>query len=241
MSMTLQVRNVSKRYGHDLVLHDIDLTFTSGEFVAIVGPSGSGKSTLLAILTGALDPDEGTVLVDRDATIDWEAVRRDRLAFVEQSHNLVPFLTAIENVAFALELREGPIADLFDRSRAELERLGLGHRLDGLPSELSGGERQRVAIARGMVFNPEFLVADEPTAALDGATTSRLASDLRRLVDELGVGVVVATHDPLLWDAADQVVRLRDRQVEVTAAEEAVLPPGAPEMAEARPPTAPTC
>ena len=196
-------------------LRGISFTLDAGGFVALAGPSGSGKSTLLH-LVGCLDrPDSGEILlgdlkVSHMTTGALAGVRRDRLGFVFQSFNLVPVLTARENVEYPLLLTSVGAAERRRRVDALLGQVGLAGKADRRPHELSGGERQRVAIARALVNRPALVLADEPTANLDsttGATVLDLMEDLR---DELGVAFLFASHDPSLIERMDRVIHMKD-------------------------------
>jgi putative ABC transport system ATP-binding protein len=198
------------------VLDQVDLRIGAGEFVAVVGPSGSGKSTLLALLAGLDDPTSGRVRLDGEdlAGLDEDArarLRREKLGFVFQSFQLIPSLTALENVRVPLDLagrRDGA-----ERARSLLERVGLGERTDHLPVQLSGGEQQRVALARAFVHRPAILFADEPTGNLDAAAGADILALLVELNREQGATVVLVTHDLELAAAADRRIRLRDGRV----------------------------
>jgi putative ABC transport system ATP-binding protein len=197
----------------------IDLSIEAGEMVAIVGPSGSGKSTLLSLL-GAIDtPTSGKVLVDGVdiATLSDDErtmLRRRRIGFVFQAFNLIPTLTAIENVALPLELDAVPGKIAEQRAATKLEWVDLTRRADHLPSMLSGGEQQRVAVARALVTEPALLLADEPTGNLDSASSKQVMRLLRDLVDCHGQTVVIVTHDLQVAASADRLVRVRDGQIE---------------------------
>ncbi len=184
--------------------------------MAIVGPSGSGKTTLLGLLAGLDTPTRGAVLLDNaDLTAMTEdqraQLRGEKVGFVFQSFQLIPTLTAIENVQVPLELRGESGASA--RARQLLERVGLGDRLDHFPSQLSGGEQQRVAIARAFVNQPRILFADEPTGNLDGTTGARIVALLEELNRESGSTVVLVTHDLSLAERAQRVIRLSDGAV----------------------------
>ena len=200
-------------------LRGVDLTVARGEFAAVAGVSGSGKSTLFHLIGGLDRPTGGQVWVDgiNLATArDGERTRhrRERVGFVFQSFNLLPRLTALENVALPLMFDGVPKAEREARARAILEEVGLGHRLEHYPSQLSGGEQQRVAIARALVHNPEIILADEPTGNLDSKNGAEILALLRRLNQERGVTILVVTHDPTVAAAADRVIYLRDGNVE---------------------------
>ncbi|MFC6731847.1 MULTISPECIES: ABC transporter ATP-binding protein [unclassified Haladaptatus] len=214
----VELRGVVKRYelgGETLtVLKGVDFAIEPGEFVAVMGPSGSGKSTMLNMI-GLLDePSEGTVLLDgEDVTTlsdrDRTKARQGAIGFIFQDFYLIPSLTATENVE--LPTLFGGAAAAEGRVRAEqlLTDLGLGDRLDHLPSELSGGQQQRVAIARSLVNEPRVLLADEPTGNLDQKTGREILERLRAICDE-GVGIVAVTHDPNVAAFADRRVNIVD-------------------------------
>lgn len=202
-------------------LDGIDLAIEAGEFVAIVGPSGSGKSTLLHML-GALDtPDEGRVVIEGSSLAeerDLASFRRRTVGFVFQLHNLIPTLTALENVQ--VPLIEDGLTSSARRARASelLDRVGLSERMDSLPTTLSGGERQRVAIARALVNSPRILIADEPTGAVDSTNSQRIIDLLRDITRETGMTLVVVTHDPQVAEQADRIIRVLDGRVVTEAA-----------------------
>jgi putative ABC transport system ATP-binding protein len=201
-----------------VALRDVDLTIAPGEFTAIAGPSGSGKSTLLHLIGGLDHPTSGEVWLDgeRIDRLDHRALAERRLwkiGFVFQAFNLIPVLSALENAAFVLELRGVPREAREQRARAALEALGIGALADRRPNRLSGGEQQRVAVARALAAAPRLILADEPTANLDGVTGAALIDEMRRLNRSQGVTFVVATHDPRLLDRVDRIVRLEDGRV----------------------------
>ncbi len=204
----LRLEGVSKWYGaapDRRVLDGLDLVVREGERFAIVGPSGCGKSTLLNLL-GTLDaPSEGKVVVDGidTAGLGEEAVARirsEKIGFIFQMHHLLPQCTALENAlvpTLALAQRPDPVAAA-DRAKRLLDRVGLGDKLDRLPSQLSGGERQRVAVVRALINSPRLLLADEPTGALDEDNAKRLMELLAELNDSEGLALIVVTHDRAL-------------------------------------------
>lgn len=194
-------------------LRGVDFDLYSGEFVVLLGPSGSGKSTLLNILGGLDVPTSGTVAYkDRPLTAADEAAlteyRRSHVGFVFQFYNLIPSLTARENVALVTELSPGSMTP-----DAALELVNLGQRLDHFPSQLSGGEQQRVAIARAIAKRPDVLLCDEPTGALDITTGAVVLEAIARVNQELGTSTVVITHNAAIAGIADRVVRLADGRV----------------------------
>jgi putative ABC transport system ATP-binding protein len=198
------------------VLRDVNLFVPEGEVVAILGPSGSGKTTLLGLLAGLDTPSRGSVTIAgtdlAPMTEDQRArFRRENVGFVFQSFQLIPSLTAQENVQVPLELRgeSGAAAS----AAALLERVGLGNRLDHYPTQLSGGEQQRVALARAFVHQPRILFADEPTGNLDAATGESIIRLIEELNRERGTTLILVTHDPVLAKRARRTIRLADGAV----------------------------
>jgi putative ABC transport system ATP-binding protein len=194
-------------------LRGVDFDLFEGEFVVLLGPSGSGKSTLLNILGGLDVPTSGEVLYrDHTLTAAGEAAltayRRDHVGFVFQFYNLIPSLTALENVALVTEIAGNPM-----RPDDALALVGLGHRLDHFPAQLSGGEQQRVAIARAIAKRPEVLLCDEPTGALDISTGVLVLEALETVNRELGTATAVITHNAAIAGMADRVIRLADGRV----------------------------
>ena len=200
-------------------LRQLDLTIDQGEFIALVGPSGSGKSTLLNLLGGLDRPTGGEVWLNDLALHDADsrartAYRKERIGFIFQSFNLLPRLTALENVAVPLMLAGVDRQEREARAKALLERVGLGQRLDHYPTELSGGEQQRTAVARALIHKPDLILADEPTGNLDSSTGESIMALLRDLNREEGITLIVVTHDPEVAAYADRTVHLRDGQIE---------------------------
>jgi putative ABC transport system ATP-binding protein len=213
----LVARDLTKEYHSGTrpltVLRDVSFVVPQGAYVAIVGPSGSGKTTLLGLLAGLDTPTRGTVILDGSdlGGLDEDArarLRGEKVGFIFQSFQLIPTLTALENVTVPLELRGE--SDAVPRATELLERVGLGDRLDHFPSQLSGGEQQRVAIARAFVNRPRILFADEPTGNLDAGTGARLVALLEELNRESGSTVVMVTHDRELAARAQREIRLAD-------------------------------
>ena len=196
-----------------------DLTVMPGEFVCLMGPSGSGKSTLLNMIGGLDRPTKGKVERRRHATprtlteSQFAALRHDTIGFIFQSYNLIPFLSAVENVELPLMFEPYDRKSLRKRAIELLELVGLGHRVDHQPTKMSGGEQQRTAIARSLISNPTLVLADEPTANLDHRTGETVVRMLRDLCSTLGVTVVASTHDPTVADEASRVVRMKDGQI----------------------------
>jgi ABC-type lipoprotein export system ATPase subunit len=217
-----ELRGLGRAYGHGAAavraVQSLDLVVDSGSFVAVVGPSGSGKTTLLQLL-GALDrPTEGEVLFEgRDlARLDDAELAKLRLAafgFVFQQFNLIPTLTAAQNVEVALAPRGLPADERRERAKALLGRVGLSARAEHLPSELSGGEQQRVAIARALANEPRVLLADEPTGNLDTTTGEEIIALLRSLSDDHARTILLVTHDPDIAAQAERTVRMQDGSV----------------------------
>jgi putative ABC transport system ATP-binding protein len=212
-----QVRGLTKVYGTGAAevhaLAGVDLDLYAGELVVLLGPSGSGKTTLLNNLGGLDFPTEGTLRYrDLDLTVaDENALtrfRRDRVGFIFQFYNLIPSLTARENVGLITEIARDPMSP-----EAALEMVNLGARLDHFPSQLSGGEQQRVAIARAIAKQPEVLLCDEPTGALDVRTGIVVLEAIQRVNRELGTLTVVITHNAIMADMADRVIQLLDGRV----------------------------
>jgi putative ABC transport system ATP-binding protein len=200
-------------------LRGVDLTVTRGEFVALVGPSGSGKSTVLNLIGGLDRPTSGQVWINGTelSASDERTLtrhRRQHVGFVFQSFNLLPRLTANENVALPLMFSGVPEKKRLARARELLERVGLGPRLTHRPTQLSGGEQQRVAIARALVGEPALLLADEPTGNLDSATGAEIMRLLKALNQEQDLTLLVVTHDPEIAAFATRTVRLRDGKVD---------------------------
>ncbi len=216
----VEARGLSKSYAQgDAVVQALrDATFdvARGEVVAVLGPSGSGKSTLLAILGLVTEPDQGTLAIGGRAVVggasvrDPGAFRRRHLGYVFQRSNLVPFLTVLENVSIVLELDDVSAREARRRAAAILDELGAGDRLDYLPDQLSGGQQQRVAIARAIVHDPALVLADEPTAALDGKRGRQVMELFRRAARERGAAVVVVTHDHRALDLVDRIFEMED-------------------------------
>jgi putative ABC transport system ATP-binding protein len=219
----LELRDASKVFpGGVAAVNGISLAVGEGEFLVVAGPSGSGKTTLLQLL-GALDrPTSGHVFFDgRDLAGmgdgELARIRRESLGFVFQQFNLIPTLTAAQNVEAALAPTGLKGADRHVRANELLERVGLGARVAHLPSQLSGGEQQRVAIARALANRPQVLLADEPTGNLDSTTGEEIMSLLRELVRTDGLTVVLITHDAAIAALGDRTVRLRDGRIEAPA------------------------
>ncbi|PJK27454.1 ABC transporter ATP-binding protein [Minwuia thermotolerans] len=220
--VALSARGLTKVYRMGAVevqaLRGVDLDLYEGELVVLLGPSGSGKSTLLNILGGLDAPTDGTVRFQGeeltgadDRTLN--RYRRDHVGFVFQFYNLIPSLTARENVALVTEIARNPMAPA-----EALELVGLGARLDHFPAQLSGGEQQRVAIARAIAKRPDLLLCDEPTGALDSATGILVLEALLKVNEELGTTTALITHNAVIADVADRMLRFADGQIAEIAA-----------------------
>jgi putative ABC transport system ATP-binding protein len=217
----IEVRNLTKTLvsgsQHLEILKGIDLTVKSGEVIAIEGPSGSGKSTLLGLLAGFDSPTRGSIRIDGEEITELDEdqlalLRGKKLGFVFQSYNLIPTLTAEENVSLPLELQGNSIRAL-DRARELLSAVGLENRLSHYPVQLSGGEQQRVALARAFACNPSILLADEPTGNLDSATGDIVLDLLLKLNRSQGATLVLVTHDPALSRLTNRIVHLHDGRI----------------------------
>jgi putative ABC transport system ATP-binding protein len=209
---------LSKRYGDLEVVKGVSLSIDRGEFVCLVGKSGCGKTTLLSLLSGLERPTAGKVTLDgKDITSASEDAlalfRRANVGFIFQSFNLIPTLSAWENVALPLFPMKMAGEERKRRATDLLERMELGHRMEHLPSALSGGEKQRVAIARALVNRPKILFADEPTGNLDSATGDAIMEILNGLHKEEGVAILMVTHESELAKTADRLIRMHDGEV----------------------------
>nr|AGS49753.1 putative ABC transporter ATP-binding protein [uncultured bacterium esnapd15] len=222
-TLAASARNLTKTYGRGEAqvhaLRGVDLDLPRGRFTAIMGPSGSGKSTLMHCLAGLDQASGGAVTVvgtDLGSLGDDELTifRREHIGFVFQSFNLLPMLTALQNIVLPLELSGRRVDDTArQRASALADTLGVADRLGHRPSELSGGQQQRVAIARALITQPDLLFADEPTGNLDSATSAEVLHHLRRSVRELGQTVVMVTHEPDAAAYADDVVTMQDGRI----------------------------
>ena len=212
----IAARSLTLTLGSTEILKGIDLEVASGETVALLGPSGSGKSSLMALLTGLERASSGSLLIAGEdfAKLDEDGLaraRRGRIGVVLQAFHLLPTMTARENVATPLELAGEP--DAWARAAAELQAVGLGHRLDHYPAQLSGGEQQRVAIARATVSRPPLIFADEPTGNLDAATGAQIIELLFARREETGATLVIITHDEHLAARCGRIVTIGDGRI----------------------------
>ena len=217
----LELKDICKRYVTQsftqVALDNVSLAFRDNEFVAILGPSGSGKTTMLNVIGGLDHFDSGDLLIDGISTKDfrdrdWDAYRNNRIGFVFQSYNLIPHQTILENVELALTLTGVGHAERRQRAREALEAVGLGEHVNKRPSQLSGGQMQRVAIARALINDPEIVLADEPTGALDSTTSVQVMDLLKEVArDRL---VIMVTHNPeLAYQYATRIVNLADGKI----------------------------
>ena len=217
----LEIRGVSKSYSFDdkkkIVLRGIKTNFRTSEFVAILGPSGSGKTTLLNIIGGLDDYSSGDLIINETSTKkykdkDWDAYRNHRIGFVFQSYNLIPHQTVLNNVKLALTLSGIPKHESIRRAKKALKEVGLEEHIEKLPSQLSGGQMQRVAIARALVNNPDILLADEPTGALDSETSVQIMDLLKQVAKNKLV--IMVTHNPeLAEEYATRIITLKDGSI----------------------------
>lgn len=218
----VSVKNISKTYQQGEVgvhaLDNVSLDIERGEFVAIAGPSGSGKTTLLNIIGGLDAPDHGLVIVDGN---DYQRMNRsamarlrlDRIGFIFQAYNLIPVLSALENVEFVMLLQGVPADQRRARAAAILDEVGLSGKYDRRPAELSGGQQQRVAVARAIVAAPSIVLADEPTANLDSESGRGLIHMMRVMNAERQVTFIFSTHDEMVMDFARRLIHIRDGRI----------------------------
>ncbi len=214
----IEIHNLIKDYDNGTIkaLNGIDLEINKGDFISIIGPSGSGKSTLLNML-GALDnPNSGTVKIDGiniTDSGDLSKFRSKKIGFVFQLHNLIPNLTVFENVQIPLIGTGIPETEMEKRAKDLLESVGLGDKLNQMPTKLSGGQRQRVAIARALVNNPSIILADEPTGSLDSKTGDIILDVLKKIHKENNVTLIIVTHEPYVAEMADRTIKIRDGKI----------------------------
>ncbi len=218
----IEVKNVHKKYTESVVevyaVRGVDLEISEGEFTAIIGPSGSGKTTLLNMIGGLDSVTDGKIFIaDTEITSLTDSQLIDfrlwNIGFVFQAYNLIPVLTALENVEFIMHLQGVPKQERRKRSIELLEAVGLGDRLDSRPSQLSGGQQQRVAVARALASKPKFVLADEPTANLDSVSTETLLKIMRELNEKHGTTFVFSTHDSRVIKQAKRLVTLEDGKI----------------------------
>jgi len=221
----VEVEKLTKIYGSGdtavTAIADATLQVKPGELVAILGPSGSGKTTLLTSIGLINEPTRGKVIIDGVtvadqgwlAGVDLKRLRREKLGFIFQAHNLIPFLSALENVMVALEINGISSSEAKSRASELLAMLNLGHRLQSYPSSLSGGEAQRVAIARALANKPKVILADEPTAALDTENGKNVMALLKKLAVENHSAILVVTHDHRMVEGFDRIFQVNDGRI----------------------------
>ena len=218
----VKIQNLNHFFGEGKlrkqILFDIDLTLNSGEVIILKGPSGSGKTTLLTLMGGLRSPQSGSLQVFGSELVGAKKNRlvqtRKNIGYIFQSHNLLASLTAKQNVQMSLELhKEIPTSEVEPRAIALLEAVGLGEHINYHPQSLSGGQKQRVAIARALVSYPKMVLADEPTAALDGKTGRDVVELMQQLAREQGCTILIVTHDNRILDVADRIVELEDGRI----------------------------
>lgn len=222
--IAVEIRNLSKSFGSGSArvdaLIDIDVTISTGEVVGLIGPSGSGKSTLLNCIGCITEPDVGSIRLagrdiyrDRWLIKDLRRLRLETIGFIFQSHNLLPFLTAVENVSLVRTLIGHSPNDARARAMELLDYLDISRRAQAFPSELSGGEAQRVAIARALANAPRIILADEPTAALDSQRAQVAMDLLRKVSQERNTAIIVVSHDEKVFSRFDRMLHLRDGRI----------------------------
>ncbi len=218
----IEIMNVSKIYNTSGIavkaVNGVSLAFDAGEFTAIVGASGSGKTTLLNMIGGIDKPTSGEIIVDHKKVNELSetkltAFRRNNIGFIFQQYNLLPVLTAQENVEFILEMQGRPKDEREQRAKALLTSIGLGDKLNERPGKLSGGQQQRVAVARALAHRPKFVIADEPTANLDSKSTADLLEMMQELNRQEGITFIFSTHDQRVVEKARRVIVFEDGQV----------------------------
>jgi len=218
----IEVLNISKYYGENetriTAVKSISINFKKGEFTAIAGPSGSGKTTLLNLMSGLDVPSRGTILLSGKAISKMSGnelsdFRRDHIGLIFQSFNLIPVLTAAENIEYIMLLKGIDKKKRQKRTSAILAEVGLGDKEDRFPAQLSGGQQQRVAVARAIVSDPDIILADEPTANLDSATGSELIDMMRNLNEKTGKTFIFSTHDTMIMERAKRLVIVKDGEI----------------------------
>jgi len=216
---TTDVKKIYKQGNLEVeALKGVSLSIDQGGFAALAGPSGSGKTTMLNLIGGLDLATSGTVVVDgqdfsKMSQSDLAEMRLRKIGFVFQAYNLIPVLSAIENVEFVMLLQGVPVAERRDRARAVLDDVGLDGKYDRRPAELSGGQQQRVAVARAVVSNPAIILADEPTANLDSKTGQGLLEMMKEMNEKKRVTFIFSTHDEMVMDYARRLIHIRDGQV----------------------------
>jgi putative ABC transport system ATP-binding protein len=229
----LEVSGLTKVYGEGrtavTAVSNADLTLDDNEFVALLGPSGSGKTTLISMIGALLTPTEGIVRIGGDdlssmSKRNQTRFRANRIGFVFQSFNLVPFLTARENMTVMATMSDLPKKEIGERADQLLEELGIAERRDNLPEELSGGERQRVAIGRALVTDPDLILVDEPTASLDTELGTAVVKMLAAEVKERNKAGIMVTHDLRMVEFTDRTVEIVDGRLDLDGPSSEVAP-----------------
>ena len=217
----IKMENIHKTYGSGdsavMAIKGATLEIFSGETVALLGPSGSGKTTLITMIGCITEPTGGKLYLNEKLVYnakwqikDTRRLRRENIGFIFQSHNLIPFLNVRENVTIVPQMNGVALKEANSRAKELLEYLGVGEKMENMPSQLSGGQSQRVAIARSLSNNPKIILADEPTAALDGQRALSVMQLLKKLSVEQGVAIVVVTHDERMLPLFDRILRVED-------------------------------
>ena len=231
----VRLERISKHFGEGETrvdaLRDVSLQVYPRQVVALLGPSGSGKTTLLNIIGCILAPSSGSMWLDGELVVqdgrwqrgDLRRLRLDKIGFIFQFHNLLPFLDATDNVAIVLQLAGADIASARKRAVELLDYLEVGDRKSAMPAKLSGGEAQRVAIARALANRPRIILADEPTAALDSKRAQIVMDLLRKLAVDQNAAIIAVTHDEKIFDRFDDIFLLRDGRLEGETAASKVL------------------
>ena len=220
----IEVFALTKTYGSGntevVAMKDVSLRVAKGEVIALLGPSGAGKSTLLIAMGLINPPTSGRITIGGQPVldgpkplVDLRAFRRHHLGFVFQKANLIPFLNAVQNVQVALEINDVPARAARRRALELLDYLGVADRANNLPSALSGGQQQRVSVARALANDPNLILADEPTAALDSHRGRQVMELFRKVAHERGAGVIVVTHDQRSLDVFDRTLEMEDGQL----------------------------
>lgn len=223
MTNVIETKNLLRKFGSDetevIALNNVSVEIEEGEFTAIIGPSGSGKTTLLHLIGGLDEPDGGSVLLSGANIAEMSGnelsdFRRDHIGFIFQAYNLIPVLSAEENIEYIMLLQGVPAAERQKRVREMLELVGLEGLGDRRPAHLSGGQQQRVAVARAMASQPDIILADEPTANLDSKTGIALLDVMRELNEKQNMTFVFSTHDQKIMDRATRLIHLEDGAIE---------------------------
>ncbi len=221
----VELRKISKHFGEGDTrvdaLREVSISVFPGEIVGLVGPSGSGKSTLLNVIACILEPSSGWMRLDQDVVYDnrWlksdlRKLRLDKIGFIFQFHNLLPFLNTTENVAMVLELSGASTSEARRRAIELLDYLGVGNRKNAMPATVSGGEAQRVSIARALANRPRIILADEPTAALDSQRAGTVMDLMSRVAKEQHAAILVVSHDEKIFNRFNRIFHLRDGYLE---------------------------